>query len=127
MSRIERGKANPSLDAVQVLADALKVEVKVLFDTTTAVLPPPKAKPPAITVPFASDDSCFNPSLRKPKAGTFAVGEKGSQVSFKSFDEALDYLKRMKVAKWLRPNTAGNWGVVSADRWDTLPKRYSTR
>ncbi len=34
MSRIERGLANPSLDAVEVLADALRVEVKKLFDTT---------------------------------------------------------------------------------------------
>lgn len=127
MSRIERGAGNPSLDAVEILAVALKVEVKVLFDTATATLPPAKAKPPAITVPFASDGSCFNPSLRRPKAGTFAVGEKGSQVNFKSFDEALDYLKRMKVAKWQRPNKAGNWGVVSADRWDTLPKKYLTR
>jgi len=31
MSRIERGGANPSLDAVQVLADALNVEVFKLF------------------------------------------------------------------------------------------------
>jgi len=31
MSRIERGKANPSLDAVEVLAVALKVEAKELF------------------------------------------------------------------------------------------------
>ena len=32
MSRIERGRANPSLDAIEVLADALEVEVKELFD-----------------------------------------------------------------------------------------------
>lgn len=31
MSRIERGLANPSLDAVAVLAVALEVEVKELF------------------------------------------------------------------------------------------------
>jgi transcriptional regulator with XRE-family HTH domain len=39
MSRVERGGANPSLDAVEVLATALGVEVKQLFDapTTTAV------------------------------------------------------------------------------------------
>lgn len=33
MSRIERGGANPSLDAVQALADALGVKVSELFDT----------------------------------------------------------------------------------------------
>lgn len=31
-SRIERGGANPSLDAIERLAVALGVEVKVLFD-----------------------------------------------------------------------------------------------
>lgn len=31
MSRIERGLANPSLDAVEVMAVALRVEVKELF------------------------------------------------------------------------------------------------
>lgn len=32
MSRIERGGANPSLDAVEVLATGLGVEVRQLFD-----------------------------------------------------------------------------------------------
>lgn len=32
MSRIERGAANPSLDAVQILADALRVPVAKLFE-----------------------------------------------------------------------------------------------
>jgi transcriptional regulator with XRE-family HTH domain len=32
MSRIERGAANPSLDAVQTLADALRVTVGELFE-----------------------------------------------------------------------------------------------
>lgn len=31
MSRIERGGANPSLDAIEVLADALGVEIVTLF------------------------------------------------------------------------------------------------
>lgn len=35
MSRIERGGANPSLDAIETLAVALDVEVKALFDMTT--------------------------------------------------------------------------------------------
>jgi transcriptional regulator with XRE-family HTH domain len=32
MSRIERGKANPSLDAIQSLADGLKIPVRTLFE-----------------------------------------------------------------------------------------------
>lgn len=32
MSRIERGKANPSLDAIEILAGGLKVSVVKLFE-----------------------------------------------------------------------------------------------
>jgi transcriptional regulator with XRE-family HTH domain len=32
MSRIERGRANPSLDAIEILADGLGVTVKQLFE-----------------------------------------------------------------------------------------------
>ncbi len=32
MSRIERGRANPSLDAIETLAMGLKVPVRDLFD-----------------------------------------------------------------------------------------------
>jgi len=32
MSRLERGQGNPSLDAIEVLAAALKVPVSSLFD-----------------------------------------------------------------------------------------------
>lgn len=35
MSRIERGRGNPSLDAIQALADALHVKVGDLFDERT--------------------------------------------------------------------------------------------
>lgn len=31
MSRIERGGANPSLDAIEILSEALQVEIKELF------------------------------------------------------------------------------------------------
>ena len=45
MSRIERGGANPSLDAVQALADALGVRVGTLFDTAQSTQPSPSGKP----------------------------------------------------------------------------------
>jgi len=32
MSRIERGRANPSLDAIEILATGLKVSARNLFD-----------------------------------------------------------------------------------------------
>ncbi|RXX44551.1 XRE family transcriptional regulator, partial [Klebsiella pneumoniae] len=30
--------------------------------------------------------------------------------------------RNMKTAKWRRPNSSGNWGIVSAVRWDKLRK-----
>lgn len=39
MSRIKRGGANPSLDAIETLATALGVRVKVLFDKIDDVEP----------------------------------------------------------------------------------------
>lgn len=112
MSRIERGMANPSLDAIEGLADALGVDVSAFFEIVE-----PAALYEAVEVPYASDGTCFNPGLASPRDGTFRVGEKSAELRFGSFDEALAYLKTMPVAKWRRPNDAGNWGLVSAVRW----------
>src|SRR3546814_15210845 len=110
MSRIERGGANPSLDAIEVLADALKVPPASLF-----VLDPPSTpthpKVPVL-VPFAADGSCFNPSLKRLRTGNFTVGAKGVLQSFDNFEDALNYLRAMPKAYWLRPTSLGNWGIV---------------
>ena len=122
MSRIERGTANPSLDALEMLADALGIEVKTLFETisspesTKVVIP--------VTVPFASDGSCFNPSLRRARTRKFTVGEKGSEQTFDTFTAAVEYLKTMNPARWRRPNKAGDWGRVTAVIWGTLPIEF---
>jgi transcriptional regulator with XRE-family HTH domain len=116
VSRVERGKANPSLDAVEVLALALAVEVPDLF------VPTVRTKEGVTLVPFASDGSCFHRGLIKPMAKTYGVGEKSATQYFESFDDALAYLRAMKVAKWWRPNQSGNWGLVSAVRWAPLPE-----
>lgn len=113
MSRIERGGANPSIDAVEVLAVALGVQIKDLFTEAPVKL---KKRPPEVTlVPYAADGSHFGPHLKR--AGKFTVGDKDDEVQFEDFDEALAYLRRMGVAKWRRPNASGNWGIVSAVRW----------
>lgn len=125
MSRVERGAGNPSLDAIEILAEALSVEVRQLFEATATELSPAKTKPPAISVPFAADGSCFNPSLRRPRVGTFTVGKKDNEVTFDTFDAALEYLKAMDTAQWRRPNKAGTWGRVVAVRWGALPKKYA--
>jgi hypothetical protein len=73
-----------------------------------------------ILVPYAKDGTCFSPALRRPKAGSFMVGKKGAEVTFASFDEALDFLNDMPKAMWRRPNSEGNWGLVAAVRLDVL-------
>lgn len=115
VSRIERGLANPSLDAIEGLAEALGVDAAAFFE-----IGEPVASCEAVEVPFASDGTCFHPGLASPRDGTFRVGEKYAELRYSSFEEALGYLKTMPVAKWRRPNDAGNWGLVSAVRWGSL-------
>lgn len=126
MSKIERGKANVALEAVQRLANGLGVEPKALFESpalSTSVTP--KSRKTARQVPFASDGTCFNPSLRQPKAGTFVVGDKDSRETFTDFGAALAHLKSMPVAKWWRPGPGGQQGLVNAVRWAPLPDEFS--
>ena len=114
MSRIERGSGNPPIDAIEVMAIALGVQIKDLFTDI-----PVKAKKRQLyiqLVPYAADGSEFSPKLKR--AGKFTVGDKDDEVQFEDFDEALAYLRRMGVAKWRRPNAVGSWGIVSAVRWD---------
>jgi hypothetical protein len=73
-------------------------------------------------VPYAKDGSFFHPTLKKPRTGTYTVGKKGFEVTFNSFDDALQYLRAMPVASWRRPNKAGNWGGVSAVNWGPMPE-----
>lgn len=116
MSQIERGAANITVDVAQVLADAFEIEVKSLFEFSVK----PLKKPKKISVPFASDGTCFNPTLKRPHTGTFTVGQKGELVQIASFDDALRYLRAMDTAHWLRPNKNGNWGVVKAIKWGRI-------
>lgn len=124
MSKIERGQSNVALDAVKRLADALGVEPKTLFEPPASITTRPKRGKAKVLVPFAADGTCFNPTLRQPRAGTFVVGEKTHEQRFENFEDALRYLREMPIAKWRRPNPGGNLGIVSAERWDELPDQY---
>lgn len=123
MSRIERGRANPSLDAVQDLADALGVEEARLF----AINPEATAAGALLEVPFARDGSYFSPTTFRPHSKEFNVGEKGAGNTkrFKDFNDALAYLQAQRIAKkpvkWWRPDSKGQWGLVTAVRWASLP------
>lgn len=116
MSRIERGGANMSLDAIQKLADGLGVTVPDLFTTSA----PQPALRQELFVPYAADGSCFTPSLKR--ADKYTVGEKEDEMAIEDFETALEYLRQMGNAKWRRPNQNGNWGIVTAVRWAPLKK-----
>lgn len=115
VSRVERGRANPSIDAVEVIAVALAVEVADLFIRSA------RTAPGCVLVPFASDGTCFHPGLMRPRARTYCVGDKSATKHFHRFEDALSHLREMAVAKWWRPNESGQWGLVTAIRWAALP------
>lgn len=123
MSRIERGGANPSLDAIETLADALGVDVVRLFASEESSRPASERP----EVPFASDDSYFSPSIFRKRSKKYEVGGKGSGnvERFDKFEDALAYLQAQRAAnkpvRWWRPNTKGNWGLVTAVRWAPIP------
>jgi hypothetical protein len=65
-------------------------------------------------VPFASDQTEFDPA-KCQRNGKYTLGPKGSETTFTDYRQALDALARMKPnAYWRRPNSAGNWGIVTA-------------
>lgn len=70
-------------------------------------------------VPVAKDGSLFSPETCNNN-GVYTVGDKGDEQKFRNFQEALDYLKSMPVAKWRRPNVKGNFGIVTAVEWVEL-------
>lgn len=74
-----------------------------------------------VNVPVASDGTYFSYACAY-KRGGYTVGEKGDEIKVESFDEALDYLIKMPHAKWRRPNSAGNYGIVSAVEWKRIPR-----
>lgn len=74
-----------------------------------------------VNVPVASDGTYFSYGCAY-KRGGFQVGEKGDEIKIDSFDEALKVLLEMPLAKWRRPNAAGNYGIVSAVEWRRLKR-----
>jgi hypothetical protein len=72
------------------------------------------AKGEILWVPFASDKTEFHPSTCL-RAGKYTVGPKGSEQTVTDYRQALDRLARMRPSPlWRRPNTVGNWGIVTA-------------
>jgi hypothetical protein len=69
-----------------------------------------------INVPVAKDGTYFHPGLMCN--GVFTVGDKLMERKFSDFNEALAYLKSQPQARWRRPNSKGNRGIVTAAAWE---------
>lgn len=72
-----------------------------------------------IWVPQAADDDLFTPArvVRTARGSgriSITIGAKGSEEQIHDFYEALVALSKMEVARWRRPNSSGNWGIVRA-------------
>jgi hypothetical protein len=36
------------------------------------------------------------------------------------YEDALRYLRTLRVPRWRRPNENGNWGIVTGQRWEEV-------
>lgn len=115
---------NPALDTIEVIADALKVEVEKLFAFATTA---DGARPPT-EVPFAQDGAYFGRSTFRPRTLEYNLGEKGAGNTkrFKNYDNALAYLRNMNPPKWWRPDGKARWGLVTGVKWKRSPDDEST-
>ncbi|MCX7512576.1 ASCH domain-containing protein [Frateuria hangzhouensis] len=66
-------------------------------------------------VPVAKCGSWFGPHLAR--RGCFTIGAKGEEVSLADYAQALAALRAMRAPRWRRPNSNGNWGIVTGVRW----------
>ena len=73
-----------------------------------------------IRVPVAADGSTFGPDL--VRKGHYTVGAKGAEKKYDHFEAALDALTKMDQPRWRRPNSAGNWGIVSGSAWKDIKR-----
>jgi hypothetical protein len=107
---------SPTLKTMAIPATPTRQAVKpvVVQPTKTPAKPLPIRDVSGLR-PYAKDGTAFSPELLKN--GGFTVGEKGDEQKFSSFEDSLNYLKKMQTAKWRRPNPKGNWGIVSAVEW----------
>lgn len=74
-----------------------------------------------VNVPVAADGTYFCFACEY-KRGGYTVGIKGNELKIDCYDEALKYLTEMPLAKWRRPNSTGNYGIVRAVEWRRIKR-----
>lgn len=71
-----------------------------------------------VFIPVAADHSRFWPDVRN--AGGYRIGRKGEERTEPDYFKALEMLSRQPRPYWRRPNSAGNWGIVSGQSWERV-------
>jgi hypothetical protein len=69
-------------------------------------------------IPVAADQSRFGPELRTAEG--YRIGRKGEERTEPDYFRALEFLSRQSRPYWRRPNSAGNWGIVSGQGWERI-------
>lgn len=69
-----------------------------------------------VRIPVAKDGTAFDPEFCL-RSDHYVVGKKGQEKKYTSYEDALHFLNAMQTPKWRRPNTNGNWGIVSGVSW----------
>jgi len=73
-----------------------------------------------IRVPVAADGTLFCPALRRKNG--YMIGKKGDEQIVGDFYKALEMFQLNGKARWRRPNSKGNWGIVTGTKWVWLTK-----
>ncbi|WP_211100143.1 hypothetical protein [Azospirillum halopraeferens] len=68
---------------------------------------------------MARDGTAFVPELGNGSG--YTIGPKGAERKVGDYYQALRELRAMPKACWRRPNAVGNWGIVTAVRWEERP------
>lgn len=92
------------VDPEAVVNDDLEAEAETEFDY--------------VFIPVAADQSRFWPDLRNGNG--YRIGRKGEEQTEPDYFKALELLSRQPRPYWRRPNSAGNWGIVSGQGWERV-------
>lgn len=78
----------------------------------------PETEGDYVFIPVAADQSRFWPEVRR--ADGYQIGRKGEERTEPDYFKALEMLSRQPRPYWRRPNSAGNWGIVSGQGWERV-------
>lgn len=89
---------------------------------------PERSRDDVVLVPVDTRGDAFLPGLARPARNGgqlgFQIGPKGAEERISNYFAALDRLKRMHPPRWRRPNSEGNWGIVSGvPLWRSIPRK----